>query len=387
MKSIKYGLFSYSTENIGDEVQSIAARRFLPRVDYYFDRDDIDATKTKPGEEIRLIMNGWYTHKPENWPPKNPDIKPLLVAMHIEQDALGGRVVKSFVSKKSRDYIAKFAPLGARNLPTLELLKNNNIDAFFSGCVTLTLIPDKRVKKQDFVLAVDVSTDVYREMKKRTKREIIRLDTYRSPKFTNEEKFSLAEFWLMLYQSAHSVVTTRLHTMLPCLALGTPVFAIAGRDPKRYSGLIDLVRHSTEEDFLTNRVLFDIDNPGDNPKEYLKIRRSLEKKCADFTGFDSKLSYLREQSPCKLVLGHSFIQAVCNGVYSTLERDLALGDKRFLKKLCSEHEIRIKHLDKELSEKNKLISDYELKIVALENPGIRDSANLFKEAIVRKIKK
>ena len=38
-KKVKYALYKYSTENIGDEIQSIAARRFLPQVDYYIDRD------------------------------------------------------------------------------------------------------------------------------------------------------------------------------------------------------------------------------------------------------------------------------------------------------------------------------------------------------------
>ena len=67
---MKYGLFEYTTENIGDEIQSIAARRFLPSVDYYFNRDSIDDTDTG-ADEVKLIMNGWYTHKPENFPPKN----------------------------------------------------------------------------------------------------------------------------------------------------------------------------------------------------------------------------------------------------------------------------------------------------------------------------
>ncbi|MBQ1528484.1 polysaccharide pyruvyl transferase family protein, partial [Candidatus Saccharibacteria bacterium] len=242
MGKIKFGLFCYNTENIGDEVQSLAAKRFLPQVDYYFDRDDIDATGIKKGEKVKLIMNGWFTHKPENWPPKNSAIEPLLVAMHVEQSALEGRVADAFISERSKEFLKKFGPVGARNYPTLDLFKKNNIDAYFSGCVTLTLNPDKAIKRGDFVLAVDVSDAVYHAMQKRTKRRIIRLDTYRSPDMTYEEKFTLAKFWLFLYQSAYSVVTPRLHTMLPCLAFKTPVFAITGRDPQRYAGLVDLVR-------------------------------------------------------------------------------------------------------------------------------------------------
>ena len=37
----KFALLNYSTENIGDEVQSIAARRFLPRIDEYVERDKL----------------------------------------------------------------------------------------------------------------------------------------------------------------------------------------------------------------------------------------------------------------------------------------------------------------------------------------------------------
>ena len=90
---MKYGLFEYSTENIGDEVQSIAARRFLPNIDYYFDRDNIDKTDTGK-DEVKLIMNGWYTHKPENFPPKNKHIHPLLISMYIEQHANNGKTAK-----------------------------------------------------------------------------------------------------------------------------------------------------------------------------------------------------------------------------------------------------------------------------------------------------
>ncbi len=64
---VKYGLLTYRTENIGDEIQSIAARQFLPRVDVYVERDSLNNVVSD--EKIKLIMNGWFTHKPENWPP------------------------------------------------------------------------------------------------------------------------------------------------------------------------------------------------------------------------------------------------------------------------------------------------------------------------------
>ncbi len=67
---VKYALFSYSTENIGDEIQSIAASRFLPQIDYYINRDYMNDFKPDTDEQIKLIMNGWYSHRPQNFPLK-----------------------------------------------------------------------------------------------------------------------------------------------------------------------------------------------------------------------------------------------------------------------------------------------------------------------------
>ena len=39
---MKYGLIVYKdTENIGDDVQSYVATKYLPKIDYIIDRDDV----------------------------------------------------------------------------------------------------------------------------------------------------------------------------------------------------------------------------------------------------------------------------------------------------------------------------------------------------------
>ena len=41
-KFMKYGLIVYKdTENIGDDVQSYVATKYLPRIDYIIDRDNV----------------------------------------------------------------------------------------------------------------------------------------------------------------------------------------------------------------------------------------------------------------------------------------------------------------------------------------------------------
>lgn len=43
---------------------------------------------------------------------------------------------------------------------------------------------------------------------------------------------------------------------------------------------------------MADYSLFDLDNPGDNPTDYLAIRRGLIKRCTAYTGYDSRSSFL-----------------------------------------------------------------------------------------------
>lgn len=290
VKNIKYGLLKYSTDNVGDNVQGIAARRFLPRVDYYFERDNMDATKTLPGEVVKIVINGWWGDGPENWPPLDQNLDVLPISMYVED-----RIQDEFKKPRSKQFLNFVGPVGARSRGTERFLKRNGVDAYFSGCLTLTLIPDARVKKRDYILAVDVPDDVYQKMREQTDRRIIRFDVMRHITDDVREQYRMAEYYLYLYQSAHSVVTTRLHTMLPCIALGTPVLFISdilGHDDVRFSGLSELSHSMSSKAYIKNPLKYNIDTPPSNSKKYLSIRKKLEETCTKFTGHDSKRSYL-----------------------------------------------------------------------------------------------
>ena len=76
----KYGVIKYSSINIGDEVQSVAAMRFLPQIDYYVQRERIDQFKSDSGEKVKLIMNAWWMWDYAHFPPSK-DIEPLFGRM------------------------------------------------------------------------------------------------------------------------------------------------------------------------------------------------------------------------------------------------------------------------------------------------------------------
>ena len=133
--------------NIGDYIQVLAASQFIPTNTGFIQREYL---KQYSGPEAKVIMNGWYMHHPENWPPSNL-IHPLFVAFHINILAK-----EQLLSEDSVNYLKKHTPIGCRDLDTLALLKSKKIDSYFSGCLTLTLgLKYKSVKKEDNIYIVD----------------------------------------------------------------------------------------------------------------------------------------------------------------------------------------------------------------------------------------
>lgn len=136
-KKMKYYLLSVSKNekvrsvNIGDYVQALAASQYYPRIDGFLDRDE--DLKDYEGEKAKMIMNGWYMHNPKNWPPSDK-ITPLFVAFHLN-------ILARFELTKPESiaYLKGHEPIGCRDIDTMNTLKEKGVDAFFSGCMTLTL--------------------------------------------------------------------------------------------------------------------------------------------------------------------------------------------------------------------------------------------------------
>lgn len=360
-----FAMVKYSTENIGDEVQAIAARRFLPKIDDYVDRDRF--SEYNPAQKTKLIANAWYIRNPKAWPIKSENVNPLLVAMHISTKDKD--VVNAFLTQESKDFLNKFGPVGARDETTKDFLIENGIDSYFSGCMTLTLQRDEKIKKREFVLAVDVPRDVLDVMRKNTDREVIDLSVYHFPFLSTEDRFFVAEYFLALYQSAAAIVTTRLHCMLPSLALETPVFLIKDSEryePKRYAGLDNLVRNATDKEYIDNPSIFDLNNPTENSKEYLKIRERLIKTAQDFTGFSNDETFATRSFSDDL-FDLRFIRSFAFGWNSTFKKALVEGDFNWKSEQYRDIKQKFELTNQVLDEKNEKIKNIES-----ENKKLKD---------------
>lgn len=309
---MKYGLISYDyTINLGNEIQSIAARRFLPKVDYYIDHEKIH--EFDENENVKMIMNAWYLDCLKAWPPSE-NINPLLISMHFNSKKQTQKVI---LSDESREFLSEYGPVGCRDYYTQNFLQQNDIEAYFSGCLTLTLDSGNKYNYKDenneyILISSDKSSELIPFLKQKTEKKIYVINQDFPPSFDKafpgsipkslynftsyynaEEKFFIAENILRLYENASCVITDRLHCALPCLALKTPVLSFNTRPKQeRFDGLNSLLLQTNLNDYLNNYNIFDVDNPPENSREYLKIREKLIERCEKFTGHINESCYL-----------------------------------------------------------------------------------------------
>lgn len=187
--------------------------------------------------------------------------------------------------------------------------------------LNVNTFPRESIEKQDYVICVDVQEKIVNYLKEKTKRTVYCISPgFKIPFFSENDKFNLAFNLLVAYQSAHAVVTTRLHTAMPCLALGTPVLLIdkSNGNEIRFTGWTEFVNNIGEQNYLKNLDYFDIDNPIPNSNKFLKYRNDLIKRCENFTGCKHRnISPLIEPSSLEESIVRNF--AVMNNVNTNLD--------------------------------------------------------------------
>ena len=285
---MKYGLIVYKdTENIGDDVQSYVATKYLPRIDYIIDRDSVTSFVPDEKEPVVTFMNAWWMNKKFNWPP-SPYIYPKMVSMHFTHyDTIYHINQKHITTGYGKEYLKKYEPIGCRDSYTKNLLQENGIDAYFSGCMTLTLDKFQGIEKEEYILLVDVKDEICEKIKEITNKKIkiitnnLKLEEHSA--FNWEQRKEKVEDYLKKIQKASLVITPRLHCALPALALETPVLFIDySSNNDRTGDFLRLLNVVKEEELLGKKLRNFINKPKENKRDYLKIRNKLEQECFDF---------------------------------------------------------------------------------------------------------
>lgn len=319
----KIGLLAYNfpfkkSANVGDYVQSLAALGCFGR-----DICDVELINREElhkynGPVVTMMMNGWFMHRPENWPPSK-SIDPIFLAFHINPS-----VYAQFGRPESIAYLKANQPIGCRDNSTLKFCRSNGIDAFYSGCLTLTLDRSRYTQETDRsgVLFVDVlhGKGSLRSLFRREDidgiAKTLRIPKYLITKFfsidslsvenkiaaaTNSlnrtdlttqistassetERFNLASRFLRHYANAEVVVTSRIHVALPCLAFETPVLFVNPEiDESRFDGIAELFTtvSADELEAMSTSEVAELINKLRNPSDYIVIRESLKERVAE----------------------------------------------------------------------------------------------------------
>lgn len=285
---MKYGLMYYKdTDNIGDDIQTYAAKRFLPHIDYYIDRENLNCFIPKEKEYVSMIMNGWYIHNKCAWPP-SPYINPLYLSMHfmsVEKTDVGNKYLQGL----GGDSLKKYQPIGARDIETKKRLEKNGIESYFSGCMTLTLQRFEKVEKTNKIYLVDAEESIVKKVKEQnTEFELEEISHWLKPEEVSqksiEERMQDVEILLKKYQGAHLVITNRLHVALPCIALGTPVILVHRKyyDEDRLGTFLKYMDNYTDLEFCKMDIKELLENPRPNSDKYKEIAEPLVEKCNQF---------------------------------------------------------------------------------------------------------
>lgn len=312
---MKTGVVLYfKSLNIGDDIQGYAASLLAGKNFTVLDREDLDNASHE--EPIKLICNGWFLDHPEHWPPAKP-VHPLFISFHIGKY---NHVRKALLDPKLAGYYNQFAPIGCRDYETLRLFEGMGVDAYFSGCLTLTL-PKSEVKRSNKILVVDpfINELLDEEYGRKLMYKLIPSAYHNDIEFIThirkdgnravDDRLADAEEFLDRYGRAKMIITSRIHCALPSLALGTPVFFMdvgyeRKRNRDRFEGIIDLFNvvkpnlpfhGSRRVDKLlklfglhklflaqVKPLAIDFESPEPNPETYKEIAEALKTKVAEF---------------------------------------------------------------------------------------------------------
>lgn len=324
MSDNKFGVLVYDDSrnfyNVGDYIQSLAAQRFFGKADVYINRE---RAAEYNGEPVKMIANGWYTHtRTDGWI-ASEKITPLFVSFHLNSAAKN-----SMLNEKGVNFLKKNEPIGCRDQNTVKELKAVGINAYFTGCLTLTLDHYKKqnVERKNIYIVdplynypqKDYITSHYRPLIRsilngnifnlnKTKKHLSNIFTKELLEkaeyikqvvpgrgLSDEQRFKLADELLHKYSTAKLVITSRIHCALPCLAMGTPVIYVNGFDSFvdtcRFEGILDLFNR-VDVDSKTGAFSANFEFEGDkisesvqiiNKENYLELARALKDTCNNF---------------------------------------------------------------------------------------------------------
>lgn len=289
---MKYGLYYYkNTHNLGDDIWAYAQSKLLPSIDYLIDNTTAYAFHSVNHEKVASIIGAFV--EPYNFEYSflwSSDILPFFCGSYFRPT-----MFELFEKKCMIEYMKAYEPIGCRSMVMVDLLKEKGVEAYFSGCVSLTL-PKVENEKENYICLVDVCDEVEEKIREkcdglkiiRTTHTIADVDGH--SRLSIYDRFNIVEKQLEIYSKARCVITSRLHAALPCLTQDTPVLLVLPHTDKigvndittRIQDYFPMLNHCHEEDFISGKYEYNFNDVPPNPKIWLKYREGILGSCRKF---------------------------------------------------------------------------------------------------------
>lgn len=244
----------YYDVNLGDNAQSIAIRHVYKL--FGIESDQVieinrDMLPHYDGEPVILIMNGVFFR--DSFP--LPDaIIPIFIGFHAPRQVIEEQV----------DLLRRYEPIGCRDEGTATLIRGFGIEAFTTGCLTLTLPRRTSEPKSPKLLIVYGSGAGYlppilfRHVPEHLLADAVFIyHRFHASKFPfDSELRAEAERYesslLAQYcRDATLILTSLHHVATPCMAFGIPVVICRAQNDIRFSMIEKLVPIYTPDVFDT----------------------------------------------------------------------------------------------------------------------------------------
>ncbi|MEE0862277.1 MAG: polysaccharide pyruvyl transferase family protein [Lachnospiraceae bacterium] len=228
--------------NIGDDLQIVA-------IEYIYRKMGIEEKDiVRIGFSELAKYDGEYVILPISFPMHgyregvyitmfSPKIIPVFLGLSIMSDN---------ITEEEVAYLRRFEPIGCRDHYTMDILRKKNILSYVGGCVT-ALLPKLDDVVGDKVYVIDVPEAMRRYIPSAIKKDAIYISQIllESDNPNEDAKKRLIE----LAKNARMIITTRLHSALPCTALGIPVVLLKKNFSFRFTTLSKLLHVYTEDEF------------------------------------------------------------------------------------------------------------------------------------------
>ena len=230
----KYNPASWNLEgNIGDCIQNIAIENLYKKLGItdliQINRDDLI---NYHGEKAILPMQGWFGNLHDSFLASwSKDIIPIFIGFHLN-DAMNCRDV--FVEKDLHNKIKNYEPIGCRDRSTRDFLSRLGIETYFSACATLTLPKRTKEPKDGKIFLVDLSPKamdiIPKKIRQQADESITHIYQFTKYPLSEEEVADYENYTKKIleryYNEAKLVITSRIHSAMPCIAMGIPVIFI-----------------------------------------------------------------------------------------------------------------------------------------------------------------